>query len=144
MQSGNLPQSPNPSKDHLITTLDIGLQCLELTCHDFPHHQGEHPQNVVNAGEASMIFFKFFKTCSNCDASINRRAEFPITREWKKCPSEKRENFKTQLLNYLRFVMRRETNANRQIQTRTLNSFEDEKVANWHFEKLDQNHNGVC
>ena len=81
----------------------------------------------------------------NCDVSINRRvSEFPISREWKKCSSAQKEHFKSQLLDYLRFVMKRETNANRQIQTRTLNSFEDEKVANWHFEKLDQNHNGVC
>ena len=54
-------------------------------------------------------------------------------------------------MNYLRNVMRQETNANstssqlsiryRQIQTSPL---EDEKVAKWHFTQLDRNHNGVC
>ena len=38
---------PTLARTYLLTMLDIGLQCLELTCHDFPHHQGEHPQNVA-------------------------------------------------------------------------------------------------
>ena len=72
-------------------------------------------------------------------------------REWKKCPSKQREHFKSKLMDYLRNIMRQETNSTstsshisiryRQIQTMPL---EDEKVAKWHFTKLDRNHNGVC
>ena len=84
----------------------------------------------------------------NCDASV-RSINLASTslREWKKCSSEQRDNFKTQLMHYLRHVMLQETEVNRQTRYRlpqsTSVSLGEEQVAKWHFNQLDQNHNGV-
>jgi len=83
----------------------------------------------------------------NCDASV-RSINLASTslREWKKCSSEQRDNFKTQLMHYLRHVMLQETEVNRQTRYRlpqsTSVSLGAEQVAKWHFNQLDQNHNG--
>lgn len=88
----------------------------------------------------------------NCDASIlTSFTAHSNSREWKKCPSKQRENFKIRLMDYLRHVMRQATNSSstssqlsiryRQIQTAI--PLEDEKVAKWHFTQLDRNNNGV-
>ena len=84
----------------------------------------------------------------NCDASV-RSINLASTslREWKKCSSEQRDEFKTQLMHYLRHVMLQETEVNRQTRYRlpqsTSVSLGEEQVAKWHFNQLDQNHNGV-
>ena len=85
----------------------------------------------------------------NCDASV-RSINLASTslRQWKKCSSEQRDDFKRQLMHYLRHVMLQETEVNlRQTRYRlpqsTSVSLGEEHVAKWHFNQLDQNHNGV-
>lgn len=79
----------------------------------------------------------------NCDlfkglASNYHHYQQPSTlhqSEWKKCPPQAKELFQKNLMAYLTFVM----NKNTQVQSNQ----DEASVAQWHFDKMDSDRNGV-
>ena len=68
-----------------------------------------------------------------------------IQKDWKKCPSEEKEKFKIKLMEFLTHVMRQETKSTTTLydNKNTLSVLEQEKVAKWHFNKMDENKDQV-
>ena len=76
----------------------------------------------------------------NCEApqkSQIHRKSFQL--EWKKCPAEEKEKFKTELMNYLTYLYKTKSSV---LYEKRFSSSEEE-VAKWHFNKMDRNSDGV-
>ena len=93
----------------------------------------------------------------NCAAAIapspsSKSFNHFLQKDWKKCPAEEKEKFKIKLMEFLTHVMRQETKStttttismyNNNEKNTQLSVLEQENVAKWHFNKMDQNKDQV-
>ena len=86
--------------------------------------------------------------CAAAAPSPSKSFNHFLQKDWKKCPAEEKEKFKIKLMEFLTHVMRQETSKSTTIslyneKNTDLSVLEQEKVAKWHFNKMDVNKDQV-